>query len=184
MIKSSEELHLLIIWEHARTEETKIIGDLGVFHTVVGVYDVSWSERFFDSNLSRFYGENLPKNSTKAKHCGIGPFVLVVFIDKNPEYKLADSSRGSEYVNNNVFSLKQKYRKWTGGGHKVHATNSPKETRHDLKLLLGIDYDSYLRGIGTMTPKLNDRGVVGDLYGGGEQGWPSLKEMLVEIITH
>ena len=43
-----------------------------------------------------------------------------------------------------MFDLKTKYRKWTGGGHKIHATNNTQETNHDITLLLGINYNDYL----------------------------------------
>ena len=38
---------------------------------------------------------------------------------------------------------KEKFRDLTGGGHKIHSTNSPLETNHDLTLLLGINYNDY-----------------------------------------
>ncbi|MBB6735970.1 hypothetical protein [Cohnella zeiphila] len=48
-------------------------------------------------------------------------------------------------MNTNVFDAKTLYRQWTGGGHLIHATNTPMECARDLNLLLGCDPDTFLR---------------------------------------
>ena len=53
-------------------------------------------------------------------------------------------TKGLAEVNAKTFDAKSKYRAWTGGGHKIHATNSVQETWHDLVLLLGREADNYL----------------------------------------
>ena len=40
-------------------------------------------------------------------------------------------------VNTRVLAAKQRYRGWTGGGHRVHASIDPAEAARDLFLLLG-----------------------------------------------
>ena len=35
-------------------------------------------------------------------------------------------------MNSILFDKKQLYRKWTGGGHKVHTSNSEEESFHDI----------------------------------------------------
>ena len=61
--------------------------------------------------------------------------------DKNPIYDYVETSRGHEKANINLFNLKEKYRIWINGGHKIHTTNSTKETNHDSVLLLGLNYE-------------------------------------------
>jgi len=172
------ELHLMILWEFACNKEGEIINDLKKNHRILGIHNISWSKEHFSHNLSRFYGENLPSNSNKEKHCGKGAFKLITFLDEAPNYNYVNTGRGSEYVNHNVFSLKEKYRQWTGGGHKVHTTNTPEETRHDLLLLLGEDYHTYKLNNSKLcsTPQVEFSSR--DLIGGGEKGWHSLKELL------
>ena len=137
------ELHLFLLWEKARTKEAEILSDLQQQLALVGCYDVSWSPKQVSANFTRFYGQKLGKGSFKEKECGSGPFLLVVVVDDKPAYSYVETSRGVEWVNTRLFDLKRKYRAWTSGGHKIHATNSPEETNHDLTLLLGINYDDY-----------------------------------------
>ena len=172
------ELYLIILWELARPREQQILEDLQQHHKILGIYDITWSKAHFSSNLTRFYGENLPANSPKERHCGNGTFRLITFLDENPVYKLVNTSRGSEYVDDNVFALKERYRQWTGGGHKIHASNNPLETRHDLTLLLGVNYDDYLAEMNARTSLPLKESFSNDLIGGGDKGWSSLKEML------
>ena len=100
--------------------------------------EIIWSKDKFSENLTQFYGINLPDNSFKEKHCGNAPFTLVIIEDNNPKYGIRMTSKGSKSVNMKMFDLKMKYRKITGGGHKIHGTNSMIEAQHDITLLLGI----------------------------------------------
>ena len=81
------------------------------------------------------------KNSDKEKHVGSGKFLLIVVLDENPLYKVRRTSRGGKDVNINMFDSKEMYRKWTGGGHRVHGSNNVSESGHDLGILLGKTYE-------------------------------------------
>lgn len=140
-----KEVHLFIIWENAREKENEILEDIKSNFTILGLYNITWSREKFSQNLSRFYGTNLPKNSGKEQHCGNGTFLLVIVEVENPIYEKRDTSKGMQTVNINMFDKKTYYRELTGGGHKIHATNSEEETNHDLSLLLGKNIADYLK---------------------------------------
>ena len=142
-IFSKKELHLVIIWENGRYKEQEIVKSISENFELVEKYKINWNKNLFGKNLTTFYGTNLPPNSDKEKHCGKGEFLLIIFYDNNPKYDYVKTSRGTEKVNVNIFACKEKFRNLTGGGHKIHSTNSPLETNHDLTLLLGINYDDY-----------------------------------------
>ena len=165
----------MILWENARDKELEILADIQLNHQIVQVYDVKWSDEYFTQNLTRFYGVNLPSGAAKEGHCGNGRFLLITFIDNEPAYECVMTSRGSEYVNKNVFELKTRYRNWTGGGHKIHGTNSPKEFEDDLLLLLGERAEEYLDKRSEWDSSIIK--LEKDLIGGGKKGWNSLKEM-------
>ena len=142
-IFSKKELHLIIIWENGRYKEKEIIKSISEKFEFVEKYKVNWNKNLFGKNLTTFYGTNLPPNSDKEKHCGNGEFLLIIFYDNDPKYGYVKTSKGTERVNVNIFSCKEKFRELTGGGHKIHSTNSPLETNHDLTLLLGVNYNDY-----------------------------------------
>ena len=135
-IFSKKELHLVIIWENGRYKEREIVNFISKKFKLVEKYKINWNKNLFGKNLTTFYGTNLPPKSDKEKHCGNGEFLLLIFYDNDPKYGYVKTSRGSERVNVNIFSCKEKFRELTGGGHKIHSTNSPLETNHDLTLLL------------------------------------------------
>lgn len=141
--KNNHELHLFIVWEKARPHEKQILQDISKEFDIVEVFEVHWSKRNFSSNLTRFYGVNLPPGSDKEKHCGNGPFLLVIVKDRQPDYQLHQTSKGEALVNTKAFLAKSRHREWSGGGHKVHATNTIQETDHDLVLLLGKNSADY-----------------------------------------
>ncbi len=142
-----KEVHLFILWEHARVKEKEILDDINANFKVLGKYNIKWNKENFSKNLSRFYGTNLPKNSGKEQHCGNGEFLLIVVEVDNPKYEERDTSKGKQIVNIDMFDKKTYYRELTGGGHKVHATNSEIETNHDLTLLLGKSIKDYVNEI-------------------------------------
>ena len=83
----------------------------------------------FARNLSRMYGDDLPPNSAKELHCGNGPFLVAVVEDLRPRYRLRRTNRGLRILNSAVFDARRRYRRWTDGGYKVHASDSVAETR-------------------------------------------------------
>ena len=168
------EMHLLIIWERGRYQQEKIIEDLKNQFKILDVYEIEWTSKKVASNFTRFYGVKLPNRSFKEKECGRGPFLLFILWDENPIYEKRQTSHGDETVNVKMFDSKTKYRKWTGGGHKIHATNSPEETNHDITLLLGKNYEDYLKELSKKEWDGNFRPLKRDIT--GAYGW--------ETITH
>ena len=167
-----KEVHLFIIWENGRYKENEIIEDIKKNFSVLGMYNIKWNK--FHSNLTRFYGVNLPIADIKEKHVGNGEFLLVVVEVENPKYELRDTYQGTRIVNTNMFDKKQEYRKITGGGDRVHATNSEKETNHDLTLLLGKSVEDYLKELekGKKVEIVNlERELI------GADGFATVKEM-------
>ena len=138
------EIHLFILWSKASYERENILSDIASKFTTLDIYNISWSKNNFAENLSRFYGQNLPKNSKKEQHCGNETFTCVIVRDEHPKYAPRQTSKGIRVVNVNLFDSKKLYRSWTDGGHKIHATDDIEETRIQLMLLLEKQYDSYL----------------------------------------
>jgi hypothetical protein len=166
-----EEIHLLIIWSKALAQKDKILSDLKGRFDILEISNITWSLDKFSENLSRFYGENLPKNSGKEKHCGNDTFTCVVVKDSNPLYDFRKTSKGPRVVNARLFDAKQLYRKWTNGGHKIHATDNVNETKLQLALLFGKDYNSYLDVAISKTELTYEKNLV------GANGWSSFEEL-------
>ena len=135
------EKHIFMLWEKAREQENRIIKNIQEKFNVLKAYKISWNKTEFNKNLSRFYGENLPNGCHKHLHVGDGEMSLYIVEDKKPIYNIRETSKGLEKVNINIFDKKQLYRKWTGGGHKIHASNNIKEAKSDILLLTGELYD-------------------------------------------
>lgn len=165
------ECHLFILWENARVLEQQILDDIRLNFSLISTFEIEWSKEYVSDNFSRFYGTNLPPNSGKEQHCGSGPFLLIVVRDDNPQYDYRDTSRGPEMVNTNLFDAKSKYREWTGGGHKIHATNTPAEFNHDITLLLGVNADDFMKKHSNNTIEKLHKNIV------GAEGWDSLEQV-------
>ena len=137
-VYNNTEIHLFLLWEKSRVYERKILNYIESNFNIINVTEITWSEKYFNSNLSRFYGENMPKGCHKEVHCGKGPMLAIVVEDTNPQYSIRLTSKGHKKVNINIFDSKSKFRDWTGGEHKIHATNSTNEANYDLMLLFQI----------------------------------------------
>ena len=178
----TNEIHLVIIWSEADNKKDKILNDLSSKFEILKQYIIGWNTADFSDNLSRFYGENLPKNSDKETHCGIGNFYCIILKDKNPIYDYRNTSKGNRVVNVNLFDSKQRYRSWTGGGHKIHASDNINESKLQIALLLGGKYSNYLK-LGS-----NNNGLV--VYNNniqGNEGWDSFSHLfavLNECLTY
>ena len=80
--------------------------------------------------------------------------------------------------------MKQLFREWTGGGHKIHTTNSTTETNHDLVMLFGMNYLDYESSI-QLKEKLGNKenNVIKILPQNtiGVDGWESLQKLFYVI---
>lgn len=170
MKENKEELHVFIIWSKGLKPKDKILKDIRSKFEIIKAINTTWSKNKFSENLSRFYGENLPKNSSKEKHCGTGTFLSVIVKDKNPIYDLRLTSKGTKSVNVNMFDAKQLYRRWTGGGHKIHASDNVSESQHNIFLLYGVKYADLLSG-NCELPESYEKDIQ------GSHGWKSLNDI-------
>lgn len=168
------ELHLFIIWSNARSKQERILEDMRIRFKILGIHNVAWDKSNFSSNLTRFYGTNLPPHSNKEKHCGNDPFTLVTVLDEHPLYRTRMTSKGPKVVNVNLFDSKELYRYWTGGGHMIHGTNDDTEVRHDLVLLTGYSKKDYLKKAETTD------GILKEAFSAmpGEKKWKDMHQLL------
>ena len=164
------EIHLIVLWEKARVQEARILADVVRHVDIVAQVELAWPGAPVDC-YGRFYGAKLQEAEGKVAICGGGPFLLLVVRDRRPRYGWRETSRGGERVNLRLFAMKARYRAWTGGGHRVHTTNSPAETRRDIFLLTGRTLEEWREGI----PK----GPFDVLPGQG--GWPDLRTLFHAI---
>jgi len=134
---SKAEVHVFLLWSEALDKADDILDDIGSHFALREVWRVEWSREHFAQNLTRFYGQILLAGSDKELHCGVGPFLVVVVEDRQPTYGLRRTSRGKLNLNTRMFDAKARYRRWTGRGHRVHATVNRQEGDKDLFLLLG-----------------------------------------------
>ncbi|OON85003.1 hypothetical protein BXO88_14545 [Oribacterium sp. C9] len=176
------EIHLFIIWEKGRIQEEKILTDMFSRFKVLGLYKVTWPGDSFSKNLTRFYGQNLPSSSQKIQHCGDGEFILVIIQDESPMYKYRKTTKGVRKVNINIFDAKELYRYWTGGGHRIHGTNSIKEVDHDLTLLLGVNSKDFLASINqSKLPTSIQDAILSDRPITGACGWDNISQLLYAL---
>ncbi len=172
-------IFMYIIWNNAYTFKERIISDLSSSFNVIKTIEIEWSEDKFSENLTRFYGQKLPKNSFKEKAVGIGPFTLVVLEDETPVYETRHTTSGDEVVNIHTFEKKMLYRQLTNlpsGNNCVHGTNTIKETDHDMTLLLGEASEDFINHYEGYPSTLKEDVV-------GSRGWDSL-EKLFYVLNH
>ena len=164
------------MWPYALARSEEILDDIRSRFRLVDIIELHWDHQHFERNLARFYGMygmNLPQAAEKLEHCGSGPFLVIVVEDSAPVYEQRRTWHGVADVNVNLFDAKRKYRTWTGGGHRVHATNDPAEANHDLFLLLGRRTNEYVRDGSPWNGRV--RRVEANLV--GTTGWRDLSEL-------
>lgn len=140
------ETHILIIWSEGLSIKDIVLNDLKKHFVIKQIYKIKWDKDNFLDNLRVFYAHSQKHVSdeeytaileNKMRHCGSDDFYLVVFEDKQPIYENRMTSSGERNVNTNIFDLKQHFRSISGGGHKIHTSDTVFESNKDLTLLLG-----------------------------------------------
>lgn len=158
--KNKTCLHILIVWANASNYRNIIIEDIKKFFKIQHIFNVKWSQDLFLDNLTIFYAHSLQHKDKasldkilkeKIHHCGIGDFTVVVFYDEHPIFSIRETTNGERLVNSRVFDRKIAYRKWTGGGHRVHASDDAWETNKDLTLLFGLNSQDFIKTYNTQS---------------------------------
>lgn len=167
------EIHLFLLWENSLKKYDLILKDLSSKFKILAIYNCKWNSDNFNTNLSRFYGKNLPKNCKKELVTGKGPFKIIIILDQKPLHDFRITSRGKKLVNVNVFDSKMQYRAltlWNGKiESNVHASNDINEAKHDILLLTGNHPNYYVSISNTITQ--------GIYCMAGENGWSKLSEL-------
>jgi hypothetical protein len=178
--QTAPEIHAFLLWSNALPKAPKILADLRSRFTIVAVFEIEWSRGFFAGNLTRFYGQTMEPGSPKELHCGGDPFLLVVVHDLSPTYAVRRTTRGEATLNVRTFDAKRRYRRWTGGGHRIHATVSRREADKDLFLLLGRRAESFAAALEWDGSVLHEQR---DLL--GADGWDTRAQLLtaLEVVT-
>ena len=160
---SNIAIHTLIIWSKAVESKDFILSDLKTSFIIKNIFKFHWEKDVFFKNLIPFYAHSQKELSPieyfdilkyKINHCGDDDFYVIVFEDKNPVYEEVETSSGKQKVNINVFAKKTKYRELTGGGHKIHTSNSNWETNKDLFVLFGLNIENFYKKYVSYTDKV------------------------------
>jgi hypothetical protein len=171
------EIHLFVLWEHARPWTDRIIADVERTFRILDAIELRWTPERAARHFSRLYGQSLPAGSPKVLDCGTGPPLILVVSDDRPIYGRRRKWGTTDTVNTHLFDAKRRYRARTGGS-RVHCTTDTSETEHDLFLLLGLRSADFSTDAGREWDRAI-RIVERDLT--GDRGWPSVREMLMAV---
>ena len=139
--------YIFIIWNKALFCERRILDDLRDSFVIEKYFYVEWNKDVFIENSKALYGHKSTDAQEKVKYTGKGKFLIILIRDDFPVFKEIETPDGKEHVNTRILEKKKLYRKWTGDNYRVHASTNKKETNHDLTILFGNDYSTFLGNI-------------------------------------
>eukprot|EP01064_Diplonema_japonicum_P012888 TRINITY_DN20232_c1_g1_i1.p1 TRINITY_DN20232_c1_g1~~TRINITY_DN20232_c1_g1_i1.p1 ORF type:complete len:355 (+),score=72.33 TRINITY_DN20232_c1_g1_i1:65-1066(+) len=136
------DVQLFIIWNGARKQRDRIFTDIEKKFKPFHAAEWRPPKKYYKEDLWRLYwgkgGMEKKGMDTKISQCGgHGSAWVILVIDENPVYKTIETAHGKDTVNENMHKAKYLYRKWSGGGYKVHGTYSTVESEHDSFVVFG-----------------------------------------------
>ena len=136
-------VHLFVLWRRARPQRERILADLAREFTVLERIDVRWPWWRAPSLVYAFYEyrHNWLFWLRKAVTCGAWSFEAVLVRDDRPEIAAKREGECIAGENKRIRDAKKRYREWTGGRWRVHASATPKETAYQYRFLTGRDLD-------------------------------------------
>ena len=112
--------------------------------------------------------------SGKERECGRGSARAFVVQDDDVLYADRSTTKGLRTVNARMFDARERYRQWTGGGFRVHASLSVAEANHHIRMLLDRSPAEYLSRATVSGLALQWR--CGDTA--GARGWKTMEQLL------
>ena len=175
--ESPAEVHLFVLWDHARPWSEPIIADIQKTFSILDAIELRWTPERAPRHYTRLYAQPLPPGSQKLRDCGTGFPLILVVSDDFPAYGRRRKWGTTYTVNTHLFDAKRRYRGLTGSS-SIHCTTDLTESDHDLFLLLGLRSVHYAK-----RPKVAWDGTVRQVEREltGDLGWSSLEEMLTAI---
>jgi hypothetical protein len=171
------EVHVFVLWDHARPWAEQIITDIERTFRVLDAIELRWTPERAPRHYTRLYAQPLPPGSDKVRDCGTGFPLILVVSDDSPAYGRRRKWGTTYTVNTHLFDAKRRYRGLVGNS-SVHCSTDLVESDHDLFLLLGVRSAEY-RDRPKSVWEGAIRGVDRDLTGDG--GWASVDEMLTAV---
>jgi len=176
---SQGEIHLFILWSTALEFADLIYADLEQQFDLIDSLLVRWRPDRFRRNLLRLYGFEIPERIDKATGTGTDPFHVVIVRDVAPRYEARWRSWGIGPANARTYDAKLRYRRRTGGGFRVHATNDQREVARDLFMLFGRRVDAYVGAPVVPWTRRPLQDWMRDIV--GADGWDSESELLTAL---
>ncbi len=154
--------YIFIIWNKALFAKDKIISDLKKSFEIKKQFYIKWNKENFEKNLKALYGIKCNNPKQKIRYIGSGKFLILIVKDNNPKFEYRKQQNKDELVNANIYDKKALYRKWTAYNFRVHSSVSDIETKHDLTILLGPDYNNVINNIeNNEIINLDTKGIIG-----------------------
>lgn len=179
----ARDLHMFVLWEASRDRWPDIVADISQRFELLDLRHITWPSSQVDDNFLRLYG--MPPQRGVGEHfkrkaiVGGGTFALVTVEDRMPRYIYDRTfSKNVELVNRSIVEAKARYREWTGGGFKVHSSNSLGEFFRDMTLLVGAQALSQL--IERTQPYSGEATEVEASLAGAD-GWSSLRVLFEHL---
>ncbi|RNE98247.1 hypothetical protein TraAM80_08898 [Trypanosoma rangeli] len=147
------DVHLFVLWHRAYPQRLVILKDIRESFLVLDLAEFDWgditmgSNRFLSNLWVLYNGKGGWKREgmwRKVQQCGYGKFIALVVADMHPRYVQKPTAHGPDTVNLMMHIKKELYRKWTGGGFKVHGTFSTHEANHDIRVLFHTTVEGVL----------------------------------------
>lgn len=179
------DVHMFVLWEKSRPQWDRILQDLRTRFVIKDLRFVTWPSEDVHDNFLRLYGvppvgSSPPSSAFRRQDVvGGGTFCLVVVEDPNSQYVFHRTfSKKTELVNRNVVAAKELYRTWSGGGYRIHSSNSLGEFFRDMSLLVGVvELDRILGSTGSTVE--DPLPVSRSLAGAG--GWRDFGELFSHL---
>ena len=143
---SDSSYHVFVLWRKARPSRDRIFEDLAREFSVVERFRVRWPWWKTPALLREFYSDRRwIRWIRKALTCGAWSFEAVLVRDDRPDIS---ACRDGEYIageNKRIRDIKKKYREWTGGRWRIHASATADETVYQYEFLSGRSFAEAVR---------------------------------------
>lgn len=132
--------HVFVIWRKARPFRDRILADLAREFEVLERCDAHWTWWRTPVLLRAFYADHRwIRWFRKALTCGAWSFEWLLVRDDRPDIVTRSEGECVQGENRHIREVKKKYRAWTGGRWRVHASATPDEAVYQYRFLAGRD---------------------------------------------
>ena len=135
------EYYLIILWEKCNINLQIVKEKVKSFNMTVELTEGKLEKNYQLQFIKQLYFKSITNFNEKIERVGCNKIQVGIIKDDDPNYSLTPTTRGFQFINQNIFKLKKELRELSRISDGVHISDTKEESKHNIFLAFSTAYE-------------------------------------------